>query len=60
MPSINLTNIETDFWERQELNPGPLGEKQECHLCAMQLPTHFIPSVYQVNSGLPETMALIL
>ena len=23
-------------WERQELNPGLIGEKQVCYLCAMQ------------------------
>ena len=25
-------------WERQQSNLGPLGEKQECYLCAMQPP----------------------
>ena len=33
---INLSSIEINFWECQELNPGPLGEKQLFYLCAMQ------------------------
>ena len=33
--SMNLRDI-GNFWERQELNPGPLGEKRKCYLCAMQ------------------------
>ena len=37
-PSINLNIIKIIFWERLESNPGPLGEKQECYLCAMQPP----------------------
>ena len=38
MPLINSSNIVVNFWERQEWNPGPLGERQECYLCAMQPP----------------------
>ena len=34
---INLSNIEINFWECRELNLGPLGEKQECFLCAARL-----------------------
>ena len=38
VPSINLSNIKINFWERQESNLGLLGEKQECYLSAMQSP----------------------
>ena len=31
-PAINLGNMEINFRERQESNPGLLGEKQECYL----------------------------
>ena len=36
-PLINFSNIEINFQELQELNPGLLGEKQD--LCAMQPPS---------------------
>ena len=36
MLSINLSNIEIHFWECRWSNPGLLGEKQECNLCATQ------------------------
>ena len=36
--SINFSNIKINYRECRESNPGLLGEKQECNLCAMQLP----------------------
>ena len=41
-PLINLSNIDNFsseyVWECWETNPGLLGEKQVCYLCAMQTP----------------------
>ena len=36
---------EKNSWECWELNPGLLGEKSVCYLCAMQLPTELNSSV---------------
>ena len=30
-PLTKLSNIDVNFCESQELNPGPIGKKQECH-----------------------------
>ena len=47
MPSINLSNIKDEllqknllenYWECRESNPGLLGEKRQCYLCAMPPP----------------------
>ena len=43
MLSINLSNIEVNFWECWEWTVGPPGEKLECFLCAVQSP---IPSLH--------------
>ena len=40
VPSINLGNVKLYFWECRELNPGRLGEKQECYLFAIQPPIY--------------------
>ena len=46
---INFSSIENfssqKIWERSESNPGLLGEKQECYLCAMQPPLSIIVNV---------------
>ena len=51
LPSINLSDIMKIPWELWELNPGLLGEKRECYLCAMQP-----PSPISSNFSLPETI----
>ena len=38
MPSINLSNVKKNSWERLESNPGLVGEKHEHYLCAMTFP----------------------
>ena len=40
--SIYLSNIIIKFLECQELDPGLLGENQDCYLCALKPPKSII------------------
>ena len=44
----SLQHQEKNSWDCQELNLGPLGEKQECYLCAMQSPKPSAVALLQV------------